>query len=139
MTATATARIGTTDWHLTGIRSTGGVCGHCNRTLKHVYTVRNTATGQDMTVGRACCKKVTGWTLAAAEAARILRAAEQRAKRDEAWSDFQQANPELAAPIAAAAERGESTAFDFKFEISTTPFLDVRKRWGQRYLELAAA
>jgi hypothetical protein len=136
-----TAQIGTTDWHLTGIRTSaaGETCGHCPRTLKNLYDVTNSRTGQAMTVGRGCCKKVTGWTLSASEAARILRAAQQRAKRDAAWADFQQTNPELAAPIDAGTARGENTAYNFRFEISVSPFADVRERWGRQYLALAAA
>ena len=103
MNATVTAQIGTTDWHLTGIRtsSAGETCEHCPRTLKNLYDVKNMATGQTMTVGRGCCKKVTGWTLAASEATRILRAAERQARKAAAWAEFTTRHPEIADRLAA--------------------------------------
>lgn len=141
MTTTITAQIGTSDWHLAGIRTSPGgeTCDHCPRTLKYLYDVTNTKTGQTKTVGRGCCKKVTGWTLAASEAARILRAAENRAKRDAVWAEFSAAHPELAAPIDTAVSReddprGREQAFGFKSDISECPYPDVRVRWAARYL-----
>ncbi|MEJ8654836.1 hypothetical protein WKI65_44060 [Streptomyces sp. MS1.AVA.3] len=93
-----TARIGTTDWHLAGIRTgrTGEICDHCGRSLKSLYDVENQTAGQVMTVGRGCCKKVTGWTLSAAEAARILRAAEVAARQAEVWAEFTATHPAAA-------------------------------------------
>jgi hypothetical protein len=92
--ATAVAQIGTTDWQLTGIRTSSGTgCDHCGRRLKNLYTVVNRVTGQTLTVGRGCCKAVTGWDLSAAEAARILRAAERTARKDATWEAFAQAHP----------------------------------------------
>ncbi|MEW2051937.1 hypothetical protein [Streptomyces sp. NPDC005476] len=54
-----------------------------------------------MTVGRGCCKKVTGWTLSAAEAARILRVAERQARAAAAWAEFTTQYPEIADRLAA--------------------------------------
>jgi len=97
--ATIAAQIGNTDWYLTGIRSSAGECDHCGRTLKHLYSVRNGQTGEDMIVGRGCCKKVTGWTLTAAQAARALRYAEAQARANATWSRFALAYPECAAKL----------------------------------------
>jgi len=97
--ATIAARIANTDWYLTAIHSGTGDCDHCGRTLKHLYTVRNGQTGEDMIVGRGCCKKVTGWTLTAAQAARALRGAEAKARADATWDRFAQAHPECAAKL----------------------------------------
>ena len=99
MTATITAQIGTTDWHLTGIRTSraGETCGHCGRTLKNLYDLINTTSGAKLTVGRGCCKNVTGWTLAAAQAAQLLRAAQIEARQAAVWAEFTQAHPEDAA------------------------------------------
>lgn len=102
MTATITAQIGTTDWYLTGIRtSTGTECDHCGRNLKNVYDLVNAATGKPMTVGRGCCKNVTGWTLAAAEAARLLRSATRQAARAAKWNEFTAQHADIAALIVA--------------------------------------
>ncbi|MFF9785625.1 hypothetical protein [Streptomyces nigrescens] len=101
--STPAAQIGTTDWNLTGIRTSraGERCGHCPRTLKNLYDVENRVTGQKMTVGRGCCKKVTGWTLAAAEAARILRAAAIEARQAAVWAEFAAEHPKDAALLEA--------------------------------------
>ncbi|MFG2404241.1 hypothetical protein ACGFR8_07855 [Streptomyces brevispora] len=40
-----------------------------------------------MTVGRGCCKRVTGWPLSAAEARRLLDQAQREARALEAWGD----------------------------------------------------
>lgn len=135
MTAAVSAQIGTTDWHLTGISNKGGVCEHCDRNLVHVYTVRNAVTGKTMTVGRACCKKVTGWTLAAAEAARILKAAENRTKRDAAWELFRIEEPELAAIVDAGRERDDKFAHSIRFEIAECSIPSVRARWARQYAD----
>ena len=101
MTATIAARIGTTDWNLTAIRTNqaGETCDHCGTPLKNLYTVENTATGHAMTVGRSCCKNVTGWNLTAAEAARILRAAQAKARHAAAWAAFTAEYPAIAADL----------------------------------------
>ncbi|AVH61769.1 MULTISPECIES: hypothetical protein [Streptomyces] len=115
-----TAQIGTTDWHLTGIRTShaGETCGHCPRTLKNLYDIKNSQTGQTMTVGRGCCKKVTGWTLAAAEAARILRVAERQARKVAAWAEFTAEYPQIANQLAADTS---PSAAEVKDEIKTGP------------------
>ncbi|EMF20377.1 hypothetical protein H114_32579 [Streptomyces gancidicus BKS 13-15] len=95
------ARIGDTDWHLTAIRSSreGHACDHCGRRLKHLYDVTNPRTGEALTVGRGCCKKVTGWTLAAAEAARLLRHAQEQARQAAVWAEFTAAHPDGARAV----------------------------------------
>ncbi|WP_445520493.1 hypothetical protein [Streptomyces sp. NEAU-174] len=91
----ATAQIGTTNWHLAGIRTSSGTeCDHCGRILKNLYDVIDTTNGRKMTVGRGCCKKVTGWSLAASEAARLLRAAQAAARQAQVWLEFTAAFPE---------------------------------------------
>lgn len=83
------ARIGTTEWMLTGIStSSGQQCGHCPRILKNLYTVKSLTTGETMAVGRGCCKKVTGWTLSAAEAQRLMRAAAIETREDTAFDRY---------------------------------------------------
>lgn len=124
MNTTAGAQIGTSEWNLTGIGHLGGDCGHCGRNLKHTYDVRNRVTGETITVGRACCKKVTGWTLAAAEATRLLWFAEKTIVRAANWALFSEAEPELAAKLdkayASDSERKaeHSAAYAVKFAIS---------------------
>ena len=80
---TPAARIGTTGWYLTGLQRfpAGPPCDHCNRSLHHLYDVTERATGRSMTVGRKCCKKVTGRTLDHAEAVGMLRAAQTGTRR----------------------------------------------------------
>lgn len=81
MTATTqvTARIGGTAWYLTSIADLEGGCDHCGRTLKHLYHVVNPE-GVEMTVGRGCVKKITGWTLSYAQARQMLAAAHRGAE-----------------------------------------------------------
>lgn len=131
---TATAQIGTTDWHLTGINSLGGVCDHCDRVLTHVYTVRNAVTGKTMTVGRACCKKVTGWTLAAAEAARILAAAQRREQRAAVWALFSQEHPDLAAIMDDAVAREVPSAYVVKSDLCEIPSAADREAFARHYV-----
>lgn len=119
MNATIAARIGTTNWHLTGIRTTSGTtCDHCGRTLKNLYEIVNTATGQPMTVGRGCCKNVTGWNLAAAQAAHLLRTAERQARKTAAWAEFATQYPEIADRLAVDSS---PSAAEVKDEIKTGP------------------
>jgi hypothetical protein len=89
-----------TTWKLTG-RGTGGQCEHCPRRLATHYVVTDTATGTSMKVGRRCLKKVTGWTVTAAQAEAAVRLAEQDAR----WSAWCAASPAEAAVVAQAAER----------------------------------
>ena len=86
-------------WKLTG-KGGPAQCGHCPRALVTHYTV-TASTGQTMIVGRGCLKKVTGWTLTAAQAASRLRLAEREA-RWEAWSAQ---NPAVAAIVTAGTDR----------------------------------
>lgn len=98
MTAAAQAKIGNTAWYLTEMLTTPGSCDHCGRALKHLYRVVNPG-GEIMTVGRGCVKKLTGWTLEAANAVRILRLAQRDARRATAWATFSAAHPEVANTI----------------------------------------
>ena len=90
-------------WKLTG-KGTGGQCEHCPRSLQVHYTVTG-SNGQTMKVGRGCLKKVTGWTLTAAQADRELRIAERDAARAVRWAQWTAAHPAEAAAISAGAER----------------------------------
>lgn len=136
MTATQTAaRIGTTGWDLTGIRvSAGETCGHCGRTLRHVYDVRNTAAGDAMTFGRACCKKVTGWNLELADARNLLRHAEAVARRSAKWAAFTAEYPDLAAVIDADAQAGIHAAHATKHTISDRPAGRWDRECAQGYI-----
>lgn len=93
------AQIGDTTWYLIKILHTEGVCDHCGRQLKHLYEVVN-PDGAEMTVGRGCVKKLTGWTVSYAEAQRLLYCAEL----DRRKSVVTEAFPELAAAYAAVQE-----------------------------------
>lgn len=118
MTATITAQIGNTEWHLTGIRTTSGTaCDHCGRSLKNLYDVRNDSTGKALTVGRGCSKSVTGWTLTASEAARVLRMAQAAGRQAQAWADFSAEYPAVAADIATA----DGWKGELRAEIKTGP------------------
>jgi hypothetical protein len=106
----ATAPIGMTGWQLVAVTASrsGVPCDHCGRVLKRLFTVRNPDRRQ-MIVGRGCVKKLTGWTLEAAEAERMLKWAALQARRAVAWSRFAEQRPDLAALIDAditAYERG---------------------------------
>lgn len=58
-------------YSLTGIFKTEGNCDHCGRALKNLFQIRS---GDEvMLVGRACCKKLTGWSPKVAQAAAIAR------------------------------------------------------------------
>ncbi|QPL14142.1 hypothetical protein QEH48_gp113 [Streptomyces phage TurkishDelight] len=83
------ALIGTSAWKLVRVRNApnGEPCGHCPRVLKTVYDLANTETGEEMTVGRGCCKTVTGWTLTAAEARRLADLAAREAAALVRWGD----------------------------------------------------
>ncbi|MFU0240421.1 hypothetical protein ACKI1J_32370 [Streptomyces scabiei] len=87
--AASAALIGSSAWKLVRVRTTpnGEQCGHCPRLLKNVYDLANTETGQEMTVGRGCCKTVTGWTLTAAEARRLADLAAREAAALTRWGD----------------------------------------------------
>lgn len=58
---------------LTGVTKGSGTCDHCGRNLKSIFEIRNGATGETMFVGRACCKKLTGWTPQMSQALSMLR------------------------------------------------------------------
>jgi hypothetical protein len=107
---TTGAPLGSTGWRLVGLATGSASCEHCNRALKYLYRVVNPA-GEEMVVGRGCVKKLTGWTLEAAHAARLLRIAERDARRATTWAQFTQDHPAAAAQIEAdiaAYDRGAS-------------------------------
>lgn len=133
MTATATQ---TADWTLVDIRTTkaGEACGHCGRTLQNLYDVRNTATGETMTVGRGCCKAVTGWTLTLAEARAQLRYAQAVARRGAKWAAFAAEYRALAAVIDADAQAGIAAAHATKFTISDRPAGRWDRECAQNYI-----
>ena len=88
----------TAQWKITG-KGAGGQCEHCPRRLATHYVITNGS--QTMKVGRGCLKKITGWTVTAAQAEAAVRLA-ARAGR---WAAWCAANPAEAAVITAAAER----------------------------------
>lgn len=124
------AAIGNTDWKLVGMPAGEGACDHCGRSLKHLYAVADPA-GRDMIVGRGCVKKLAGWTLAAAEAKRLLWLAEATARRAAAWAAFAAEFPADAATIEAdiaafeakmPREIGAGASHEVKFEVSEGRF-----------------
>jgi hypothetical protein len=94
------APLGNTGWYLIGRPAESGTCEHCGRALKYCYRVVN-ADAVEMTVGRGCVKKLTGWTLTAAIAERMIKIAERNARRAANWALFEQAHPEAARTILA--------------------------------------
>lgn len=95
---TYSAPIGPSQWRLTAVARGSATCDHCDRRLMNTFTVTNPA-GQEMTLGRACCKKVTGYDLSMNEAARMLRVEFEAAQRAAVWAQFSAADPESAALI----------------------------------------
>jgi hypothetical protein len=92
--AASAALIGSSAWKLVRVRNApnGQRCDHCPRDLKNLYDLVNTATGQELTVGRGCCKTVTGWTLTAAEARRLADLAAREAAALVRWgNDYRRA------------------------------------------------
>ncbi|MET9818300.1 hypothetical protein [Streptomyces sp. NPDC006355] len=81
------ALIGDTAWKLVGIRHApnGQKCGHCPRVIQNLYDVVNLATGQEVTMGRGCCKRITGWKLTLAEARRLADLAARETAALERW------------------------------------------------------
>lgn len=125
----------TSTWELTGIRKGADeTCGHCARTLRHLYDVRNTATGETMTVGRGCCKAVTGWTLTLAEAQAQLRYAQAVVRRAAKWDTFAAQYPELAAVIDADAAAGKPNAHAVKHGISDRAAGGWDRQYAQAYV-----
>lgn len=132
MTATATIA----DWDLVDIRTTkaGETCGHCGRTLQNLYDIRNTTTGETMTVGRGCCKAVTGWTLTLAEAKAQLRYARDVGRRTAKWAAFTAEHPDLAVRIETAANAGDAAACATRFTISDRPAGRWDRECAQNYI-----
>lgn len=135
MTATATATQAA-DWNLTGIRTTaaGETCGHCGRTLRNLYDLRNTTTGQTLTVGRGCCKDVTGWTLTLAQAKAKVRYAEAVVRRATKWAAFTAEYPALAAAIDTDAQVDIPAASAAKAIISDRPAGRWDRECAQNYI-----
>jgi hypothetical protein len=94
-------------WTLAGITSGEATCDHCGRTLARCFRVV-APNGDDMTVGRVCSAKLTGykWAVAAAERAERLRIAEETAT--ERYGDLYAA---LTAQAAAEAARFQVATF----------------------------
>jgi hypothetical protein len=133
------ARIGTTDRRLTAIRHSkeGQRCDHCPRQLKRLYDVTNTVTGQALTVGRGCCKTITGWTLSASQAAHLLRHAAEQARQAAVWAQFTDAHPEGARTVEQDSEQwrpawpGQANlAAHFRQQVSRGAI--SRAAWAQR-------
>lgn len=131
--AVTAPRIGNTDWRITGKTAEGGACDHCGRTLKHCYTVINPS-GEKMTVGRGCVKVLTGWTLTAAEAARLVWLAEREVLRVANWAAFTAAHPQVAAEIEAECERVEA-AHHIRFNISDGQVSGWELEYAQTWLD----
>lgn len=103
MTVPAETKIGNTAWYLVGKPEGSGACDHCGRALTHLYRVVN-PDGEHLTVGRNCVKVLTGWTLSATQAARMLASAERVAEVDRRRIIVAAAYPEHAASYAALAD-----------------------------------
>lgn len=131
--AVTAPRIGNTDWRITGKNAQGGTCDHCGRVLKHCYTVTDPA-GQDMTVGRGCVKALTGWTLTAAEAARLVWQAERETLRAANWAAFTAAHPQVAAEIEADCEQRIPAAHHIRLDISDGQVAGREMEHAQSYL-----
>lgn len=73
MAIVITTQIGEGPWHLKGIRYTAGLhCDHCGMFQSNHYDVVNTATGDELTIARGCCEKVTGTALTRSQATYLL-------------------------------------------------------------------
>lgn len=112
-------------WKITG-KGAGGQCQHCPRKLATHYVITS-SNGQVMTVGRGCLKKVTGWTVTAAQAEAALRLA----RRAETWAAWSAANPEAAALVGAAADR-EAEEIRQRRRIVAGPAQELRQMIGDR-------
>jgi len=97
MTATA-PQLGNTGWYLVGKHTAGGGCDHCGRPLANCYVVAD-SDAKEMTLGRGCVKKVTGWTLTAAKAEQMLQMIEDDERRAANWGAFTARHPDLAARL----------------------------------------
>lgn len=127
-------------WELAGIRSApeGQKCDHCPRTLKNLYDVRNTATGETMTVGRGCCKAVTGWTLTLAQARQEIQRQEAAKRAQDRWDTFAEAFPRESATMAADLAAGRAKAGHFVGAIERD-YGVPRSQWGDhaaRYMAI---
>ncbi len=89
---------------LRGITSGSGVCDHCGRTLARLFRVTS-PDGTDLTVGRTCSAKLTGykWNVALAERIERFRIADEAAA-----SKYGQLYTELHAAARATAARYET-------------------------------
>lgn len=96
-----------------------------------------------MTVGRGCVKTLTGWTLSAAEATRLLWFAERQKVRAANWATFTVAQPELAARIDAdcADEQGtpQQVATVVRMDISDGDVWGDVKAFAENYVRQAGA
>ena len=109
----------TAQWKITG-KGAGGQCEHCPRRLATHYVITSSE-GRTMKVGRGCLKKITGWTVTAAQADAAARLA-ARAGRWAAWSAE---NPAEAAFITARAE-SEAEEIRQRRRITAGPAQELR-------------
>ncbi|MGH3921331.1 MAG: hypothetical protein ACRDTT_00350 [Pseudonocardiaceae bacterium] len=105
------AQIGDTAWYLVGMPEGGASCDHCGRELKHLYRVVNPG-GTEMTVGRGCVKKITGWTLSYAQAQRALRVVRRCAEIDRREAIAAARYPGLAADYTAVQDECRAARAD---------------------------
>jgi hypothetical protein len=139
MIATA-PQLGSTGWFLVGKPDGGGTCDHCGRNLKHCYLVVSPDRAE-MTVGRGCVKVLTGWTLSASEANRLLWLAEREIVHVANWAAFTAAHPELAARIDADCDDEEGTpktvARTVRFDISDGDIWGSVQAFAEGYVRRA--
>lgn len=126
MTTTPTvtaAPIGDTAWYLVKILHVEGCCDHCGRSLKHLYEVVNPE-GREMTVGRGCVKRITGWTLSYAQAQQALRSAARGVEMDRRRAIVSAEYPGLAdanAQVQEACRAARAAGFDAMSGYSRVP------------------
>lgn len=91
----------TTTWRLTGITTGRSTCDHCGRSLARCFRV--TRDGAEMTVGRVCSAKLTGynWTVAQAERTEQIRVNSIRAavKYGDLWVEVNRIAQDPQVPI----------------------------------------
>lgn len=78
------------EWTLKGIRRDAGSCDHCGRSLGRLFRVER-ADGEQMTVGVACSKRLTGYNWSVAQAERAQALAEREARAAEQWPELWEA------------------------------------------------
>ncbi len=100
MTTTARVTIAPGAYRLTGITSTTGQCDCCTRNLtQRVFAVAHKTTGGELTLGRRCAAKATGYAVTAVE--REARIAARLAEIKHRTAIVATAYPHIAAAWAA--------------------------------------